>query len=338
MSRAVTSEDGPGVPSRPLLLEVRDLTLVARTAVGDFHPVRSLSLAVGRGERLGVIGESGSGKTTAARAVVGELAKNIDVASGRIVFDAETVFDEHVDHLAAIRGDKVSMIFQSPRASLNPVRKVGSQLRELLHVREPTLPRAAAEARIVEVLRRMQFTDVKKVVKAYPHELSGGMCQRVAIAMAVLGRPELLIADECTSALDVTTQAEVVGLLRELCDEQDLALIFVTHDLLLAAQLCTRLAVMYGGAVVEEGPTIEVMTAPRHPYTKALLATIPDDDGNWQRGGIPGQPVPVSVGMRGCPFRPRCPEARAECADTVADRVVGDHTYRCVLVGDDSLA
>jgi peptide/nickel transport system ATP-binding protein len=277
-----------------------------------------------------VIGESGSGKTTLARSLVGILARNVAITEGTIRFDGEVVRDERVARFEQVRGRRIGMVFQSPRGSMNPVRKVGSQLSEVTKVRFPKMSRAESRERITTTLARMGFDDPAAIMSAYPHELSGGMCQRVAIAMALVAKPELLIADECTSALDVTTQSEVVELLRNLCEEEALALIFVTHDLLLAAQLCTRLAVMYAGSIVEEGPTADVLERPQHPYTRALLDAIPSAAGGGEPRGIPGSPPRVPPGFTGCTFRDRCALAESRCALEIPRQRSGNGTYLCV--------
>lgn len=316
------------------VLEVYDLHVEARSAAGRVAAVRGLNLSVAGGERFGIIGESGSGKTTTVRATVGLLERNVAITRGEIRFQGRTVRDAYSDRLASIRGRHIGMVFQSPRASLNPLRTIGSQLREVLHVHRPELSRADVGRRIGAVLSRMRFPDVAAVLRSYPHELSGGMCQRAAIGLAIAVEPELVLADECTSALDVTTQAEVTELLRELCSDGRRSLVFVTHDLLLAADVCTRIAVMYAGEIVECGPVDDVLGDPKHPYTQGLLRAVPAWEPSAELTGIEGSPAPVPAGFTGCGFRGRCAHATAACSEPVSLVEVGPgHGCRCVLVG-----
>ncbi|MBF6620557.1 MAG: ABC transporter ATP-binding protein, partial [Patulibacter sp.] len=230
---------------------------------------------VGQRECLGIVGESGSGKTTLIRSVVGLLDRNVRVAGGAIGVHGHEVVSVDRNQAAAVRGKQVGFIFQDSTRSLNPLLKVRTQLKEVLDRHRPELSKAEAQRVMEDVLERMLINDVPRVLGAYPHELSGGMCQRIAIAIALVADPALLLADECTTALDVTTQAEVVLLLRELVSGSSVGLAFVTHDLALAADLCDRIAVMRRGEIVELRPTAELLRDPREQYTRDLLAAVP---------------------------------------------------------------
>lgn len=290
---------------------VSDLTIDASTAAGDVRLLESVDLELHEGEILGLIGESGSGKTTAARAMIGLLERNVRVSSGRLQLGDRIVLADGVERFDEVRGREIGMVFQSATMSLDPLMKVGKQLREVLGTHE-SITDEELQRRLEEVLTKMGFVDLNRVLDSYPHQLSGGQRQRVAIALAIVTRPSVVIADECTSALDVTTQAEVIKLLRSLTDDHSTAMLFVTHDLMLAWEICTRIAVMYGGQIMEVGPADQIVNRPQHPYTKALLAAVPSWDGSDVRG-IEGTPPLVTSSWTGCRFAPRCSVALDEC-------------------------
>lgn len=256
-------------------LDIRDLRIEARTAEGTLPIVHGATLRIGAGEIVGLVGESGSGKTTLIRSVVGLLDRNVRVAGGTIGVHGQEVMSAERNGAAAVRGKQVGFVFQDSTRSLNPLLKVRTQLAEVLDRHRPELSKAETQRTMDEVLRRMLIKDVPRVLGSYPHELSGGMCQRIAIAIALVADPALLLADECTTALDVTTQAEVVQLLRELVHGSSVGLAFVTHDLALAADLCDRIAVMQSGRIVELRPTAELLSDPQEQYTRDLLAAVP---------------------------------------------------------------
>ncbi len=288
---------------------------------------------------MALIGESGSGKSTLVRSLVGLLHRNCRVIDGSIRFGGNEIFGEGTDDRVSVRGSRVGMVFQDATASLNPVLKVSSQMREVLR-QHLSLGHAEMDARIESALRAMGFEETKRVLGAYPHQLSGGMCQRVSIAMAVLTEPDLIVTDECTSALDASTQAEVVTLLRDLTIRQGKALLFLTHNILLAAELCDRIVVIYGGQIVEDGSASAILTAPRHPYTAALLQAVPSWRDRAPLVPIKGSPPTVAPGMKGCRFEPRCMVALPECKDDDIAWRPGDggHGYRCVRPEDASRA
>ncbi|WP_205473605.1 ABC transporter ATP-binding protein [Nocardioides sp. SYSU D00038] len=262
------------------LLELRSLTITASVADRQLLLLRDVELEVRAGEVVGVVGESGSGKTTLARSVVGLLERNVQVATGRIELVGEVLVGPGTDLTHTARGRSVGMVFQDASRSLNPLMRVRRHLSEVLERHVDGIGRDEVRARSTEVLRRMRIDDPDRVLDSYPHQLSGGLRQRVAIALAVVTNPALVIADECTTALDVTTQAEVVALFRELVDELHIGLLFVTHDLMLASDLCDRIAVMSQGEVVEVGPTDQVLRHPTVDYTRRLLAAVP----HWTEG------------------------------------------------------
>jgi peptide/nickel transport system ATP-binding protein len=318
-------------------LEVVDL----QVSVGDhLVAVQDVSFTIGRGESVGLVGESGSGKTLTCRAVLGLLPATGQVDRGRIVLgdgpDTVELTGAKRGTWDRVRGLRLGAVFQDPTSYLNPSLTVGHQLAEQLRVKR-RLSRRDAHARSVELFAEVGLRDPAGVFHQYPHELSGGMLQRVLIAIAVSCEPELLIADEATTALDVVIQAEILGLLRRLRETHQLSLLLVTHDLAVVAETCERILVMYGGQIVESGTTDEVLRNPRHPYTQALMgvATI----GNWQRRKldvIPGQPPAAGVEMPGCRFAPRCAYASARCVDGAVPLTdLGDgRAARCVLVDD----
>lgn len=272
-----------GQPARSALLDVDGLTITAALPDREVTLLHDVHLAIAPGEVVGVVGESGSGKTTLARSVVGLLERNVRIAAGSVTLSGAEVVAPSVDRTRDVRGTQVGMVFQDASRSLNPLLRVRRHLAEVLHRHEPGIAKADVVARSEDVLRKMRIDDPARVLDSYPHQLSGGLRQRVAIALAVVTNPSLVIADECTTALDVTTQAEVVTLFQHLVGELDIGLLFVTHDLMLASDLCDRIAVMNAGRVVELGATTQVLHDPQEPYTRRLLAAVP----SWNQGVAP---------------------------------------------------
>jgi peptide/nickel transport system ATP-binding protein len=290
------------------ILRVEDLSV----RVGAIEAVHGVTFELARGQRVGLIGESGSGKTLTALAIMGLLPEGLS-ASGRVLFEGHDLLALSEAQLCRLRGDRVAMIFQEPMTALNPVRSVGDQVAEALRLHR-RLPRGEALARAHALLERVRMPEPADRARAYPHQLSGGQRQRAMIAMAMACSPDLLIADEPTTALDVTVQAQILSLLSELVDEGGAALLLITHDLPVVSNVCERVLVLYGGHLVEEGTTEAVFSRPRHPYTRALLDAIPAWDGD--RGKLPTIPGSVpGLGQfpRGCPFRNRCPRADDVC-------------------------
>jgi oligopeptide/dipeptide ABC transporter ATP-binding protein len=296
-----------------VLLRVRDLVVEFRLANGKLRAVDGLSFDVHQGEALGLVGESGSGKTMALRALVGLLPRTAEIAGGSIEFAGEELVGAGENRLRALRGKGVSMIFQEPMTALNPVKTVGEQIAEGPQVRLG-LGRRAARVRSLELMRRVGIPDVARRADAFPHELSGGMRQRVMIAIALSASPQLILCDEPTTALDVTVQDQILKLLRSLQDDLGVSLVFVSHDLAVVAQTCSRIAVMYAGQLVEDGTVEDVFREPRHPYTLGLLRSVPDFDVVRETlSSIPGSPPDLGAPPPGCRFHPRCGFVRPDC-------------------------
>ncbi|HSQ43160.1 MAG TPA: ABC transporter ATP-binding protein [Fibrobacteraceae bacterium] len=295
------------------LLHVEGMSVEFRDQKGQWLPVTDdVSFQIAPGEVFALVGESGCGKSVTAMGLLGLLPyPGARIPSGRAFFEGEDLFSASKDRLYAIRGKRISVIFQEPVLALNPVRTVESQLREVL----PELSPSMARERIAESLHSAGFSDIPRILASYPHELSGGMAQRVVIAMALLPTPRLLIADEPTTALDVTVQAQVMDLLRKLCRAAGTGLLLITHNLGLVAQYADRVGVMYAGRLVEQAPVSALLKHPLHPYTRGLLAAVPD--GRLSAASL--RPIPGSVPSprefdRGCRFRNRCPLADEACS------------------------
>jgi oligopeptide/dipeptide ABC transporter ATP-binding protein len=295
------------------MLEVRDLHVQISSRGGTVRAVDGVSLDVAAGEALGLVGESGSGKSMTLRAILGVLPPEARIVSGDILLDGVNLVPLSNSDLNRIRGPKISMIFQEPMSALNPVMRVGSQIAEGPQV-HLGLSRARAAERALELMRRVGIPDPERRFRAYPHEFSGGMRQRVMIAIALSCDPEIILCDEPTTALDVTIQDQILRLLAGLCRESGVSLVFVTHDLPVVAQVCQRVAVMYGGQIVERGEVREVLLDPRHPYTLGLVRSAPDFE--YVRDclvPIPGSPPSLVTPPPGCRFHPRCDFAEEDC-------------------------
>ncbi len=296
------------------VLELDALSVRFATPEGEVAAVNDLDLLVGAGERVAVVGESGSGKTQAFLACLGLLARN-GTAGGQVRFHGEPILGLKPKALNEIRGARVAMVFQDPMTCLTPHLSIGRQLTEVL-VLHQRMDASAARERAIDVLEQVRIPEATKRMDQYPHELSGGMRQRVMIAMALLCEPELLIADEPTTALDVTVQAQILGLFEELCAQRAMGLILITHNLGIVAGLCDRVVVMYAGRIVEAGPVRSLFHAPAHPYTAGLLRSTPKLDQAYGEAlqTIPGQPPNLQALPSGCAFRARCDRAIAQCA------------------------
>ena len=309
------------------LLEIRDL----RVAFGAAMPVDGVGLTLEAGRTLGLVGESGCGKTLTALSILRLVPAPGRIAGGSIRFDGGELVDLDEPAMRALRGRAIGMVFQEPMTALNPVLTVGAQVAEAVTLHE-RVGRAAARARAVEMLRLVEIPDAEPRADAYPHQLSGGMRQRVMLAVALACRPALLIADEPTTALDVTIQAQILDLLGSLQRQLGMAILLVTHDLGVVAERADTVAIMYAGRVVESGPAADVLGAPQHPYTRGLLASLPDGR-RGRLAAIPGTvPDPLHL-PGGCRFRDRCAEAIAACADAEPPlRAVGDRRVACIRV------
>jgi oligopeptide/dipeptide ABC transporter ATP-binding protein len=295
------------------LLRVEDLRVDFSLARGILRAVDGASFEVQPGEALGIVGESGSGKTMTLRALVGLLPRAAAIMGGTVEIDGVDVTAANEERRRELRGRTVSMIFQEPTTSLNPVMRVGDQIAETPLVRLG-LSRHAARARALELMHLVGIPDPKRRARAYPHELSGGMRQRVMIAIALSADPKLILCDEPTTALDVTIQDQILKLLGGLQRDLGVSLVFVSHDLAVIAQTCTKVAVMYAGQVVETGTVASVFHEPRHPYTLGLLRSVPDFDVVRERlASIPGAPPDLASPPAGCRFHPRCPFVQDDC-------------------------
>jgi oligopeptide/dipeptide ABC transporter ATP-binding protein len=316
------------------VLDVRDLVVEFSSEDGLLRAVDGVSFAVGRGEIVGLVGESGAGKTLTSEAVLGLIRCPPGRVSGEVFFRGQDLLGLDEASLARIRGKEIAMIFQNPGASLNPVFRVGEQLVEAmaLHL---SGRRGALRGRAVEILARVGIPSAAARIRDYPHQFSGGMAQRVMIGMGVSCVPSLLVADEPTTALDVTIQAQVLALIRGLAREMGMAVLLVSHDLGIISQMCHRVIVMYAGRIVEEAPVATIFGAPAHPYTRALIACLPGLDGGDRLGAIPGAMPGLAALPAGCRFHPRCAVAESRCAvDEPALRPSGPgHIAACHLVG-----
>ena len=299
------------------VLEVDDLTVVLRTRGREATILDAVSLAVTPGETVALVGESGAGKTVLALAVMGLLPGGMRVTGGRIGLAGTDLVGASASVLRTTRGGEMAMIFQDPQSSLHPAFRVGAQVAEAVRAHQPGVSKADATTRAVDLLRRVGIPQPDARARDYPHQMSGGMRQRVMIAMAMANRPRLLIADEATTALDVTVQAQVLEVLKAAQRETGAAMLVVTHDLGVVANVADRVVVMYAGRIAEAGPVDTVLTEPAHPYTRGLLAAVPRLDDAAPVQAIPGQPPSPFARPSGCAFRTRCPRADDACATTV---------------------
>jgi peptide/nickel transport system ATP-binding protein len=327
-----------GNPPPDQVLGLEDLHVTVHH--GAATAVSGVTLSVHTGEIVGMVGESGSGKTLTCRAALGELPAGCAVSQGTISFETNNVTDLSRRGWERLHGTGIGAVFQDPSSYLNPSLSVGSQLTEVLRVKQ-RLPRREAHRKAIELFTVVGLRQPERVFHQVPAELSGGMLQRVMIAIAISCGPRLLIADEATTALDVTIQAEIIELLRDLRDQRGLAVLFVSHDLAVIRELCDRVVVFYAGEVVESGPVEEIIERPRHPYTQALLqvASVGDFSRRELRV-IPGQPPQVGASISGCRFAERCPAAIDACRAAAIDlvRLGPRHQSRCVRANDPELA
>ena len=316
------------------LLSVEQLQVRIPLAAGDLHAVRGVDFSVTRGETLCIVGESGCGKSLTSLALLNLLPKRARRSAARLEFAGENLLPLRERGMARLRGARIAMVFQEPMTSLNPAYTIGNQLSEVLR-RHRRVSAAQARDRTVFLLEKVGISAAASRLRQYPHQLSGGLRQRIMIAMALMCDPELIIADEPTTALDVTIQAQILHLLRGLQQEFNMGMLLITHDLGIVARVADRVAVMYAGEFVETGSVDEVFRQPMHPYTQGLLACIPVP-GKTARGAplgsIPGL-VPTLIGpQRGCAFRGRCAHATAPCADDIALHTAAPgRSWRCLL-------
>jgi oligopeptide/dipeptide ABC transporter ATP-binding protein len=314
-------------------LVVENLTVEISTDAGIIRPVEDVSFSVEGGAVHGIVGESGCGKSTLLRAVLGLLPRGAGIVSGEVLIDGRATVALPEADRHRLRGHALGMVFQDPSSALNPVISVGRQVADGAR-HHLGLDRGAARKRAVALLRRVGIPDPEARYRAYPHELSGGMRQRVMIAIALSASPRILLCDEPTTALDVTIQDQILGLLEDIRTTEGVAIAFVSHDLAVVASLCQTVSVMYAGRVVESGPTGPVFAEPVHPYTSGLLASVPDVHGPLKGlAGIPGAPPDLAALPTGCAFAPRCPKVEDRCEMDVPPLVVrNDRADACTLV------
>ena len=317
------------------LLEVKDLRVSFFTPAGEVKAVGGISYELDYGEVMGIVGESGSGKSQEAYAIMGLLQSPGKVIGGSITLEGEDVLAKSKAEMIAMRGSKVAMIFQNPMTCLNPVYTIGNQLIEALRAHDKSVSKEEAAKRAMSMLEMVGINNVQKRMKQYPHELSGGMRQRVMIAMGLICHPQLLIADEPTTALDVTIQAQILELMKDLQKKTHMGIIFITHNLGVVAEICDKVSVMYAGKIVEQGLVDDIFYHPAHPYTEGLLRSMPRVDAESYERLIPieGTPVDMLNPPEGCPFAPRCEHAMKICLQKMPPYVeVGDrHRSACWL-------
>ena len=327
--------------SSDYLLEIEDLHTSIYTDDGVLRAVNGVNLRIPKGTIVGLVGESDCGKSMTARSIMRLLRHPARIDSGRILFGGKDLTTLTDREMREISGRDISMIFQEPMTSLNPVLKVGFQVEETLRVHGLAASKEEAKRKVIEMFERVGIPEAEKRYSAYPHELSGGLRQRVMIAMAMILKPKLLIADEPTTALDVTIEAQILRLMRDLCKESGMSVLIITHNLGVVAEICEYVYVMYAGYIVEHAPIFDLFDYPRHPYTKGLMASIPRIGGNPEYlYTIPGV-VPNLLHLpEGCPFSLRCSAAEEECRKTLPElvRTDEDHFSRCVKAcGEQSL-
>lgn len=319
-----------------VLLEIKDLKIFFYTYDGIVEAVNIENLTIYKGEILGLVGETGCGKTVTSLSILNLISKPGKIESGRILLNGENLLEKSEKELRAIRGSKIAMIFQDPMTSLNPVFTVGEQLTRVIMLHQKGVDKGKAIKNAKEMLKLVGLPNVERVMKSYPHELSGGMRQRIMIAMALSCKPELIIADEPTSALDVTTEAQILKLIKDLRNQYGTSILFVTHDLAVVAQICNRVAVMYAGEIIEIGEVKDIFEKPLHPYTIGLLEAMPKPDKRKDRLMVIGGTVPSLINPpSGCRFHPRCQSSMEICLKNKPKmKAVGQNHYvACFLWG-----
>lgn len=320
------------------LLSVRDLKTSFFTHVGEVKAVRGISFDVNEGEVLGIVGESGSGKSVTSLSIMGLLQYPGRVVDGEILLNGEDILTYSKNQMRRVRGKEIAMIFQDPMTSLNPVYTIGNQIMEMILEHEK-MSRREARARAIEMLKLVGIPAAEKRIDSYPHEFSGGMRQRVMIALALSCNPKLLIADEPTTALDVTIQAQILSLIKSLNKQFGMTTMLITHDLGVVATVCDKVAVMYGGLIMEYGTVDEIFYHPRHPYTMGLLGSIPHVDGGEKRRLIPidGTPPDLINPPKGCPFSTRCKYCMNVCTQEQPPYFAEDkHRTMCWMLDADA--
>lgn len=312
------------------LLEVSNLRTTFYSRGNKIEAVRGISLHVNKSEILGIVGESGSGKSVAMKSVLGILPRNAKIDEGEILLEGKDLLKVSQQERSSIKGKEIAMIFQDPMTALNPLKRVGTHMEEVIRRHKKTSKAEAGEIAL-EMLKKVGIPMPEKRLKEYPHEFSGGMRQRVLIAMALSCNPKLLIADEPTTALDVTIQAQILELIKNLQQKEDMSVILITHDLGVVASLCSRIVVMYAGMIMEEGTTREIFYSPKHPYTKALLNSIPKvSDAKERLKPIKGTSPSLLNPPKGCPFAERCEYKMDRCISQMPQYTSFSSTQRCM--------
>jgi oligopeptide/dipeptide ABC transporter ATP-binding protein len=328
VSVELTEPAQPAAPARAPVLQINDLRVTFPTEAGEVQAVRGVSLSLGHGELVGVVGESGSGKSVTFLAAMGLLPKSAQI-SGSVKVEGLELLGEKNKQLRRVRGKKIAMIFQDPLSALNPTHKIGAQVAEMVRAHQD-VSKDAAWKRSVDLLGLVGIPQPKDRAAQYPHEFSGGMRQRVMIAMAIANDPQVLIADEPTTALDVTVQAQILEVLKRIRRELETAVVLITHDLGVVARVADRVHVMYAGRSVERGSILSIFDHPSHPYTRGLLASVPAL-GRERLSPIPGAPPNMLNPPSGCAFRTRCPHAEDRCAEGLPElRPFGDLQTACI--------
>lgn len=325
------------------LLEVRDLSTHLTTKAGVVKAVDGVSFHLHAGETLGIVGESGSGKSMTARSILRmEPQPAGEIVGGEVLLNGEDLLRKTEEEMRAVRGKRISMILQDPQTSLNPVFTVGNQILEAARIHDPQADRTSLHRRVVDLLRQVNVAAPEKRVNDYPHEMSGGMKQRVVGAIAISSEPDIIIADEPTTSLDLTIQAQYLRLLKEIQERTQAAIIFITHDFGIVAKMCDRVAVMYAGRIVEQGDVRAIFNQPSHPYTHALINSVPHVEKRVERlYSIPGQPPMPGAEITGCPFADRCEYADDRCTQERPPAFAGrsgnaGHTADCWRLEDPS--
>lgn len=326
MAKVMTS------PEQQNILDVRELKVTFQTPNGLVHAVNGINFVVKPGEALGILGESGSGKSVSVGAVMGLLESPPALIEGGVNYRGTELLGAPASITRTIHGDRIAMVYQDAITSLNPGLTVGYQIGELFRVHRPGTSKGAAKTKAIELMERVGIPSARERVNSYPHEFSGGMNQRIMIALGIALEPDILIADEPTTALDVTVQAQIMSLLNDLREQTHMAMILITHDIGLVAENTDRLMVMYGGRMVETGPTATVLENPAHPYTVGLMNSIPQENMKGQRlVAITGSPPKLNSLPQGCVFAPRCPMAQAICSNEVPEKkqIAVEHISAC---------
>jgi len=317
--------------SEKTLLKVNNLKTTFYSKDKKVEAVRGINFEMKTGDILGIVGESGSGKSVLMKSIIGILPENAKIDSGEVYFEEKNILDLSSKGMSKIKGKEIAMIFQDPMTALNPLKKIGAHIEEVL-IRHKGIEKKEAKKIAIEVLKNVGIPMPEKRINQYPHEFSGGMRQRVLIAMALACNPKLLIADEPTTALDVTIQAQILELLKSLKIENNMSIILITHDLGVVASLCNRIEVMYGGLIMEEGLVEEIFYEPKHPYTKALLNSIPKVEGDEKirlepiKGSAPSLIDPP----KGCPFAERCEFANSKCFNEMPENITFSNTHKAM--------